>query len=278
MISSSRMRGLIVASIAVLVPMSSPVGAGQAASSSLTVHRPTPAQHSAAEPVQLPAPAAVGQASSTETAIQTTLEGGPVSLLVSTSSSVTSVNDDGSYVAQSVIDSVAVTNAPASADIAAWGFGRLQGVSFEQGYAATGVPISGGSRAVDAETLVLDSVAMASVGFPADPVVVGDSWNVNRRIGNEGTVFTVTYQCRLASVVGGTYTVDVSYAENFTAYVDGGVVEGTISGSGTLSGSLANPLVIWGGLNQTIDGVTTVDGTATPMRRDTSVSVTATGG
>ncbi len=86
------------------------------------------------------------------------------------------------------------------------------------------------------------------------------------------------YQCRLASVADGTYTVDVSYAENFSAPVEGGTADGTISGTGTLNGSLANPLVVWGGLNQTIDGVATINGGATPMRRDTSVTLTSNGG
>lgn len=251
---------------------------GHAGSSEEPTDRASAAVDSAAEPIRLPAPAAVGQAARTETAIQTTIDGGPVSLLLATSSSVTDVNNDGSYVARSVIDSVAVTNAPASADISTWGFSRLEGVSFDQAYASTGTPLGGGSRSFDAQSLVLDSVAMTSFGFPVEPVVVGDSWNVDGRIGSDGVDFTVTYQCRLVAVVGSTYTVDVSYAETFSADVDGGIAEGTISGTGTLSGLLDNPLAVWGELNQTIDGVTTINGTATPMRRDTSVTLTTTEG
>lgn len=256
----------------------SAVGVGPALPSAAADDRPTPADHALAEPVELPAPAAVGQAALTETAIQTTIGGGPVSLVFTMSSAVTDVNNDGSYVARSVIDSVAVTNAPASADVSAWGFDRLQGVSFDQRYASTGTPIASQSGVVDAQSMLRDSVGIASVGFPTEPVTIGDSWQVEGRIRSQSLVVPVTYQCRLVSVVDHTYVLDVSYAQNFSAAVADGVAEGTISGTGTLSGSLANPLVVSGGLNQTIDGVAIIDGMATPMRRDTSVTITATGG
>jgi len=257
----------------------SAVGVGPALpSAAADDDRPTPADHALAEPVELPAPAAVGQAALTETAIQTTIGGGPVSLVFTMSSAVTDVDNDGSYVARSVIDSVAVTNAPASADVSAWGFDRLQGVSFDQRYASTGTPIASQSGVVDAQSLLRDSVGIVSVGFPTEPVTIGDSWQVEGRIRSESLVVPVTYQCRLVSVVDDTYVLDVSYAQNFSAAVANGVAEGTISGTGTLGGSLANPLVVSGGLNQTIDGVAIIDGMATPMRRDTSVTITATGG
>lgn len=273
MVSSSKVRGWVAVSVAALVPMSGVVGAG----SHEGLAPFAPPQQAAATPVQLPARANVGQAAQVQAAIQTTIDGGPVSLALTTSSSITNVGADGSYTARSTIDVIDVTNAPASADVAAWGFRDLQGVSFDQTYASTGVPIASTSRAVDAQSLVLDSVSMAYIGFPNEPILVGDSWNVDGMIGSEGLTFRVVYQCRLASVVDGTFTVDVSYAENFTSTVDDGVSNGTISGTGTLSGSLANPLMVWGGLNQTIDGVTTIDGVATPMRRDTSVSLTSLG-
>ncbi len=261
MVSSSRIRGWVAISLGALVPVSGVVGAGSTSPS-----------------VQLPAPAVVGQAAYLEATIQTTIEGGPVSLSLATSSSITDVGGDGSYTARSTIDSVAVTNAPASADVGAWGFTAVQGMSFDQSYAATGTPIDTTTRSVDAQSLIVDFVSMAYIGFPATAVRVGESWNVEGTIGSDGLTFDVTYQCRLASVVGGSYSVDVSYAENFSSPVLDGIVDGTISGTGTLTGSLANPLVVSGGLNQTIDGVRMVNGAATPMRTDTSVTLTARGG
>ena len=76
----------------------------------------------------------------------------------------------------------------------------------------------------------------------------------------------------------GTYSVDVSYAEAFHASVDGATSEGTISGTGTLSGSLANPLLLWGGLNQTIEGVRTTGNSASALRQDTSITLQASEG
>ena len=286
MISASRIQGWVAVSLATLVPVSGAVGAGSASPAGLVAEagaRPetgalAPNQQGMSAPIQLPAPAVVGQVAYVQAAIQTTIEGGPVSLSLATSASITNVGGDGSYTARSTIDSVDVTNAPASADVGAWGFTAVQGMSFDQSYAATGTPIDNAARSVDAQSLILDSVSMAYIGFPTTAVVVGESWNVDGTIGSDGLTFKVTYQCRLASVADGSYTVNVSYAENFSSPVESGVVDGTISGTGTLSGSLTNPLVVSGGLNQTIDGVRTVDGAATPMRTDTSVTLTAIGG
>ena len=311
MVSSSRIRGWVAVSVAALVPVSGVVGAGSASPSALEAVVPAstvpglpastepgvvpptsdpavvpstsepitaPPVPGVATPIKLPAPAAIGQVAYVQVAIQTTIDGGPVNLALSTSSSVTNVNGDGSFTSRSTIDSVDVTNAPASADISAWGFDEVQGVSFVQSFASTGRPVDNISRSVDAKSLILDFVSMSYIGFPASAIFVGDSWNVDGTIGSDGLAFHVTYQCRLAAVANDSYTIDVSYAANFSSPIAGGVADGTISGSGTLTGSLANPLVVSGGLNQTIDGVRTVDGAATPMRTDTSVTLTAIGG
>jgi hypothetical protein len=236
------------------------------------------AEHSVAQPVQLPAPAAVGQTARSEAIIQTTIDDGEVTLQLVTSSSVTSVAGDGSYTAHSVIEAVEVTNAPASANVNSWGFGALEGSSFDRTFAASGAPLTAPSRSATAQSLVLDSISMVSLGFPATPVGVGDSWTIDGRIVSHGMTFGVTYQCRLAAVAGGTFSVDVSYAEGFNASADGVTAEGTISGTGTLSGSLTNPLMLWGGLNQTIDGVQTAGNSATTLRQDTSITLQASEG
>ena len=228
--------------------------------------------------MQLPAPAEVGQAAHSQADIQTTIDGGQVTLQLVTSSSVTSVAGDGSYTAHSIIDAVEVMNAPASANVTSWGFDALVGSSFDRTFAASGAPLTAPTRAVTAQSLILDSVSMVSLGFPPTPVAVGDSWTVAGRISSHGMAFDVTYQCRLAAVDDGTYSVDVSYAEGFSASVAGATSEGTISGTGTLSGSLANPLLLWGALNQTIDGVRTTGTSATTLRQDTSITLQASEG
>jgi hypothetical protein len=207
----------------------------------------------------------------TDAVIQTTIDDGEVSLELVTSSSVTDVADDGSYTAHSVIEAVEVTNAPASADVTSWRFDELVGTSYERRHAATGAPLTSAWRSASSQAMLLDSISMVSLGFPTTPVDVGDSWTVAGRISHDGMTFDVTYQCRLASVGGRAYSVDVSYAESFRAAHESGLAEGTISGTGTLSGSLANPLVLWGGLNQTIDGVVTTGNSAAAMRQDTSI-------
>lgn len=259
--SRGRIRGLTACVVATLLPAASAV-----------------AEHGVAQPVQLPAPAAIGQTVYSQAVIQTTIDGGEVTLQLASSSSVTDVAGDGSYTARSVINAVEVTNAPASANVTSWGFDDLAGSAYDRAYAASGAPLTAPSRSTGAESLVLDSVSLVSVGFPAAPVAIGDSWTVDGRISSHGMTFDVTYQCRLAVVVDGTYSVDVSYAEGFSASVDGATSEGTISGTGTLSGSLANPLLLWGGVNQTIDGVRTEGNSATTLRQDTSIALQASEG
>lgn len=234
-------------------------------------------EHSASAPVQLPAPAAVGQGTTTEAVIETTVDGGPVSLHLVTTSLVTAVRPNGAYTARSVIDSLEVTNAPASADVSSWGFRELQGATFNRTYASTGRPLNLATRSVGEQALVLDAVSMAYVGFPTEPIRVGDSWTVEGRIASGGWTYDVAYHCRLAAVLDGSYSVDISYVDGFSYAVDNGSAEGTISGTGTLSGSLENPLVVSGRLNQTIDGIVTVDDSATPMRTDTSITLTEAG-
>lgn len=261
MLSRGRVRGVIACMCAALVPAASAV-----------------AEHRYPETVQLPAPAAVGQAARSEATIQTTIDDGLVSLQLVTTSAITNVDGDGSYTAHSVIEAVEVTNAPASANVTSWGLTDLTGTSFDRMYASTGVPLTPATRSVDAQSLVLDSVSMVSVGFPAAPVSVGDSWTVDGDITSDGLAFDVTFQCRLASVADGTYSVDISYAEGFSAPLDGGTAEGTISGTGTLNGSLGNPLLLWGGLNQTIDGIVTTGNSAATLRQDTSITLNASEG
>jgi hypothetical protein len=260
-LSRRRIRGLTACFAAALLPAGAAV-----------------AEHNVPQPIQLPAPAAVGQSARTQADIQTTIDGGQVTLRLVTSSSITRVAGNGSYTAHSVIDAVEVMNAPASADVRSWGFDNLEGSSYDRTFSASGAPLTTPSRSVPAQSLILDSVSMVSLGFPAAPVALGDAWTVAGRISSDGMAFDVTYQCRLAALADGTYSVDVSYAEAFNASVDGVTSEGTISGTGTLSGSLANPLLLWGGLNQTIEGVRTTGNSASALRQDTSITLQASEG
>jgi hypothetical protein len=236
------------------------------------------AEHSVLDVVELPAPAAVGQRAIADATVATTIDGGTATLRLVTSSSIIDVGDDGSYTARSLIESVEVTNAPASADVTSWGLDDLEGTSFDRLYDPSGAPVTLTRRSPAPRSFVLDSMSMVSLGFPTSPIEVGDSWTVTGRIASEGMTFGVTYRCRLKSVSDVAYDVDVSYAEGFTITLPSGTAEGTISGTGTLRGSLLNPLVLSGGLHQTIDGVVTTGNAATAMRHDTSITINSSGG
>lgn len=278
MVGSGAARGWFVAAVLVLVPTSASSDAPIAQERTIAAApADADANVTAHAPVRLPAPAQVGQAARSEATIQTSVDGGPVTMSVTTSALVTNVTANGAYTAQATFESISVTNAPASANVKAWGFDQLIGTTFQRRFAATGAPLTGLTRSADARSVVLEPVAMAHVAFPPRPVSVGQSWSVPGQVSSEGLVFDVEYQCRLAAVTASTYAVDVSYAEAFSMPAADGHAEGTISGTATLSGSLVNPIIIDGVINQTIDGVITSDGTSTPMRRDTTISLTARG-
>ncbi len=52
-----------------------------------------------------------------------------------------------------------------------------------------------------------------------------------------------------------------------------GQIDATISGQGTLQGSLDNVLVVSGAITQTVDGVTTSNGVTTPLSVDSSIHI-----
>jgi hypothetical protein len=68
--------------------------------------------------------------------------------------------------------------------------------------------------------------------------------------------------------------MEVSYTQSFSSPSDAGVIEATIGGSGTVVGSLTNPLVGSATLHQTVDGIQGAE----PLHSDTSIAFSGTGG
>lgn len=236
----------------------------------------------ASPPIDLPAAAEVGQRATLGTSITHLLDVGTIGLRLELSSSVTAVNADGSYSTRSTIDTVDITASPEDVDI-----DGLQAVSFNQSFSPTGEPT--GASLVNPAALsqaqktggrvLLDAVGMINVGFPAEPVSVGSSWTTSGVVGSHGLSLNVTYQCRLAEVVDGRYRVELTYSQDFNEPGLGGVVAGTVSGSGTISGALDNPLVVSGTVSQVIVGIVNLDnGSSRPVSGDTTIEVTSAGG
>jgi hypothetical protein len=246
-----------------------------ATGSSSAVSRPA-----AAAAVALPAPAVVGQQVEVASQVSHTTAAGRFEISVSMSTAVTAVNADGSYTTRSTIGTVDV---PVGAEVAGDGVTALGTRSFEQSFTATGAAIPDASTLIDEASMtpeqqasgraLVDAVSMIRVGFPAEPVAVGASWTSPGNIGSHGTVIPVTYQCRLTALDASTYTMEVSYAKSFSQTSDGGTIEATMAGWGTINGSVSNPLVATASLSQAIDGIQGYE----PFHHDTSITVNATG-
>jgi hypothetical protein len=266
----------IVASIVVV--LGSPGSATHAASTSV----PSSISPQAAAGVQLPAPPTVGQQAAVRTRVTHTTAAGQFEVDVSMTTAVTAVNPaDGSFTTRSTIGTVDVT---VGAELVGDGINALVTRSFEQSFTATGAAIPQASTLIDAASMtreqqesgraIVDAVSMVSVGFPDEPVAVGAAWTSPGTIGAHGTLIPVTYQCLLTTLTDSTYTMEVSYAQSFSSPSDAGVIEATIGGSGTVVGSLTNPLVGSATLHQTVDGIQGAE----PLHSDTSIAFSGTGG
>jgi hypothetical protein len=232
-------------------------------------------------PVQLPAPAAVGQQADVRARIAHATAAGTFEVVVSMATAVTVVNSDGSYTTRSTISMLDV---PVGAEVAGNGVNNLVNQSFEQTFTAGGTAIPQNSTLINATSMsaeqqasgraLVDAISMVSTGFPAEPVSVGDSWTVDGTVGSHGITIPVTYHCSLTALTDSTYTMAVSYTQPFSHPTNAGVIEATIAGSGTIVGSSTNPLVVSATLYQTIDGI---EGSA-PLHIDTSIALNGTAG
>jgi hypothetical protein len=253
-------------------------GAGAADSARAATSTSVPAVAAA---VQLPAAPVVGQQADVAARLTHSTAEGSFEVVLSVVTAVTAVNDaDRSYTTRSTISRVDVT---VGADIVGDGVNNLNSQSYEQSFTGTGAVIPQASTLLNAASLapaqqesgraLIDAVSLVSVGFPAEPVAVGSAWASEGTVSSHGMAIPVTYQCRLTALTDSTYTMEVTYTQPFSNVGDDGAIEATVAGSGTIVGSVTNPLVVSATLNQTIDGI---EGAA-PLNNDTTISLTATG-
>ena len=67
--------------------------------------------------------------------------------------------------------------------------------------------------------------------------------------------------------------MEVSYTQSFSLASDGGAIEATVAGTGSIVGSVSNPLAVSATLHQTIDGIQGFE----PLHQDTSIAFNGTG-
>jgi len=273
-------RRVAAAAVAVIASI---VGIGGATPTVAAVETSVPSgAASAASPaVKLPAPAAVGQQATVTTRIAHTTDAGRFEVEVSMTTAVTAVNAaDGSHTTRSTISTVDV---PVGAEIAGPGVNALVTRSFEQSFTASGAAIPEASTLIDAASMtaeqqqsgraLVDAMSMISVGFPEEPVAVGAAWTSPGTVGSHGSVIPVIYHCRLTALDASTYTMEVSYTQTFSLASEAGAIEATVAGTGSIVGSVSNPLAVSATLHQTIDGIQGVE----PLHQDTSIAFNGTG-
>lgn len=246
---------------------------------------PGPDRHVGTSSFQLPARPVAGQAAQVSVMVDSDISGGsttgPLSFDLGVSREVAGVDAaTGAYSTRSVIGDVAVSQAPVGFDVSV--LESVRGMSTLQQFDATGTPLDRGAveNAVSAEQTdggrrLLRMMAVTTVGYPSEPVAIGASWSSSGAAADaNGISIDVVYQCRLVAVEGRAFTIEVSFAQDFSiADPVHGQIDGTISGQGTLQGSLDNVLVVNGAIYQTVDGITNMNGATAPLSVASSIQI-----
>ena len=78
--------------------------------------------------------------------------------------------------------------------------------------------------------------------FPAEPIGPGATWTADLVTANQGVEIPVTYRYTLTDVSNGRYTIDATFDSDFEVSQDGFTWTGHMSGSGSTTGAVGNPL------------------------------------
>lgn len=213
-----------------------------------------------ASAIDLPPGAVVGGTASTTTSIDVAI--GPADsavrfqLLLTASTEIDAVASDGGYTATGTFADVTLTSAGAPA--LGGDFALLGGAAFRQTFGANGsmldtVLIDSGTT-TDVQRRALESVIGNLQGartiYPSEPVGVGARWSVEQRVSGDSFPVTADYQYELTAIEDGRFTISVSYSEAFDTMVDGAAATGTVSGLGSIHGSVEDPLDVSYALGQ----------------------------
>ncbi len=215
--------------------------------------------------IMLPPAAVVGQSAVSVTTFELsiTATGVQVDLAIrlDMTSEVTELTAEGGYVAVTTIDKVELTQVPPGIDVSTLGYDALTGVQFQQTVDATGKTLS--TELLNVESLT-DATRASAEGFtgnlqsaqfvyPSEPVGLGAKWTAELEVATEGFAVPATYTYEITDIADGRYTIAVAYDSTFDTTIEGQAATGTLTGLGTVVGSVDNPLAISVTLGQTID-------------------------
>jgi hypothetical protein len=271
MSSPSWFRGLAVASVVTCAPFGVTTGSA-ATSGDDGSDAVVESAGDAASAVELPPAATAGQTATSMTRIDVGISAGAseieLGVELHASTEVVDVGADGGYVTLSTYDDIVLTSGEAAASAAA--FDALAGVEFRQAIEASGRVTSVAPVEPDALTdeqrgafaSVVGNLQGAQTVYPDVPVGVGARWSVEQAVSGDSFPVTASYHYELTAIDDGRYTIAVSYSSTFDTVVDGVAAAGTVSGLGSINGSVGNPLDVTytlGQLTHSTAGGSTVD-------------------
>ena len=204
----------------------------------------------------LPVPYEVGQSASTSATFAAAIdingagadESVSFAFQLDLTSTVSEVDDGGGSVVISTIEDAEWLEQPEGVDDGL--ITDMVGLTYSESYDAAG--LAGSRELVNDEELsddqrqaaedMLEQSESVAFEFPVEPVAVGATWTSDTTISSNGLEFPATYHYELVSLDDESFVIDVTYDSPVDTDVDGMNVTGRISGSGSITGAVDNPL------------------------------------
>ena len=161
----------------------------------------------------------------------------------------------------------------------------LVGLTYSESFDASGV--AGSRELVNDEELsddqreaaeeIIEQSESVAFEFPDSAVAVGAIWTSDTTVSSNGLEFPATYHYELVSLDDESFVIDVTYDSPVDTDVDGMNVTGRISGSGSITGAVDNPLELAYQIEQDADVAAEIDGDSLDMQMTITFDNAVTG-
>ncbi|MGH9138152.1 MAG: hypothetical protein ACRD0G_14080, partial [Acidimicrobiales bacterium] len=169
---------------------------------------------------------------------------------------ISAANPDGSYTQVITVESATnqvVSGPPESAELMSTElFDSITGVPIEMSYnhqnVAVSMGVSPGATATAEQQQAIAGLLVPNqatpVAYPADPVGAGATWTATHPFPWQGTTGTISVDYRLDTVSGDQWSVSYSFTVDMSqiTFANGVSATGTMSETGTVTGSISSPL------------------------------------
>ena len=239
-------------------------------------------------PCSLPPAPEVGQVAGTTMTFEADLDvqgGGAdeqvsLGMAVETTTEVTEVTADNGWITLTTLDAIEVTDAPAGADAAGAPCVGVSGLQLEETWDRAGQSVSWelvGDDLGPAQQACADQLSSTQsqvpIVFPPEPVGPGARWTADLEVVSQGFTFPVSYHYTLRDLADGVYTLDVTFDSEFEVESQGFVFTGTMTGSGTMGGSIEQPVGATASMTMHLEMRSDVDGEELSMSMDMTVEM-----